>query len=91
MSDSGYWWLALGLGLVVAAVAVVLLQTFLKQVWRIERGAAAVWAAGKEVARNTSTTWLLGSTSQQLALLTDEAGRHAALLSGAPDSAGGTR
>lgn len=91
MSDNGYWFLALGLGLVVAAVAVVLLQTFLVQVWRIERGAAAVWAAGKEVARNTSTTWLLGSTSQQLALLTEEAGRHAALLSGAPESADGAR
>ncbi len=87
MSESGYWFLALGLGLVVAAVAVLLLQTFLNQVWRIERGAAAVWAAGKEVARNTSTTWLLGSTSSQLALLTEEAGRHAALLSPAPDAA----
>ncbi len=90
MSDTGYWWLALGLGLVVAVVAVVLLQIFLNQVYRIERGAEAVWAAGKEVARNTSTTWLLGTTSQKLELLTEEAGRHAALLSGA-DSAGGAR
>lgn len=91
MTDTGYWFLALGLGLVVAAVAVVLLQTFLKQVWRIEHGAAAVWAAGQEVARNTSTTWLLGSTSQQLALLNDEAGRHAALLSGVADDGTGAR
>ncbi len=91
MSESGYWWLALGLGLVVAVVAVVLLQTFLKQVYRIESGAEAVWAAGQEVARNTSTTWMLGTTSQQLDLLTTEAGRHAALLSGAPDPQGAAR
>ncbi len=91
MSDTGYWWLALGLGLVVAVVAVVLLQIFLNQVYRIERGAEAVWAAGKEVARNTSTTWLLGTTSQKLELLTEEAGRHAALLSGADASAGAAR
>lgn len=91
MTDTGYWFLALGLGLVVAAVAVVLLQTFLNQVWRIERGAGAVWAAGQEVARNTSTTWLLGSTSQKLGALTDEAGRHAALLSGPDGSEGGAR
>ena len=91
MSDTGYWFLALGLGLVVAAVAVVLLQTFLNQVWRIEKGAGAVWAAGKEVAGNTATTWLLGTTSQKLDLLTAEAGRHAALLEGTPDPAGETR
>lgn len=91
MSETGYWWLALGLGLVVAVVAVVLLQIFLNQVYRIERGAEAVWAAGKEVARNTSTTWLLGTTSQKLELLTEEAGRHAALLSGADASAGAAR
>ncbi len=91
MSDTGYWWLALGLGLVVAVVAVVLLQIFLNQVYRIERGAEAVWAAGKEVARNTSTTWLLGTTSEKLELLTEEAGRHAALLSGADASAGAAR
>lgn len=91
MTDSGYWFLALGLGLVVAAVAVVLLTIFLKQVYRIEAGAEAIWAAGQEVARNTSTTWLLGSVSKNLTALTDEAGRHAALLSGAPDPVGGVR
>ena len=80
MSDQAYWVLALGLGLVAAVVAVVLLETFLRQVHRIERGAALVWQAGKEVAGNTATTWLLPETAQRLDLLTDEADRHAALL-----------
>lgn len=81
MSDQGYWFLALGLGLVVAVVAVVLLETFLRQVHRIERGAGLVWTAGKQVARNTATTWLLPETSDRLNLITDEAMLHVELLS----------
>ena len=81
MSDHGYWSLALGLGLVVAVVAVVLLETFLRQVHRVERGAGLVWTAGKQVARNTATTWLLPETSDRLTALTDEAMLHVALLS----------
>jgi hypothetical protein len=84
MSDEGYWFLALGLGLVVAVVAVVLLEVFLRQVHRIERGAGSVWQAGKEVARNTATTWLLPETSERLNRLTDEAMRHVSLLTPPP-------
>ncbi len=81
MSDQGYWSIALGLGLVVAVVAVVLLETFLRQVHRIERGAGLVWTAGKQVAGNTATTWLLPETATRLDRLTDEAMLHVALLS----------
>jgi len=84
MSEHAYWWIALGLGLVVAVVAVVLLQLFLNQVHRIERGAGTVWQAGKEVAGNTATTWLLGETSSRLTEFIDEAGRHGQLLRGEP-------
>lgn len=84
MSDHGYWFLALVLGLVVAVVAVVLLERFLHQVHRIEHGAGLVWTAGKQVAGNTATTWLLGTTSDRLTLLTEEAGRHVQLLSPPP-------
>lgn len=80
MSDEGYWAIALVLGLVVAVVAVVLLEVFLRQVHRVERGAGLVWTAGKQVARNTATTWLLPQTSGRLDLLTAEAMEHVALL-----------
>ncbi len=88
MGDHTAWVLALVLGLVVAVVAVALLEVFLREVHRIESGAALVWTAGKQVARNTATTWLLAETSQRLTLLTDEAGRHAELL-GAPSASAG--
>lgn len=93
MSEEGYWFLALGLGLVVAVVAVVLLESFLRQVHRIERGAGLVWTAGKQVARNTSTTWLLPETSNRLDQLTAEAMQHVALLTPppAPSSSGPAR
>ncbi|MBA2639597.1 MAG: hypothetical protein H0U77_06315 [Nocardioidaceae bacterium] len=79
--------MALLLGLVVAVVAVVLLETFLREVHRVERGAGLIWGAGKQVAGNTATTWLLGETSSRLDLLIDEAGKHVQLLS-APADAG---
>ncbi len=90
MTTEAYWAVALALGLVVAVVAVVLLEVFLRQVHRIERGAGAVWQAGKEVARNTATTWLLPETSKRLDLLIEEAGRHAELL-GPPPAPGSSR
>lgn len=80
MSTNALWAIALGLGLVVSVVAVVLLQLFLNQVRRIERGADAIWTTGKQVARNTATTWLLERTSARLDDLTEEALRHQDLL-----------
>ncbi len=82
MTTNSYWAVTLGLGLVVAIVAVVLLQLFLNQVRRVERDAAAIWDAAQLVARNTATTWMLDVTSDRLDLLTEEALRHDALLRG---------
>ncbi len=80
MSTESLWWIALALGLVVALVVVALLQTFYIKVRRIDRGADAIWEAGKQVARNTATTWMLGQTSYELNNLTDEAIKHDAFL-----------
>jgi hypothetical protein len=80
MSSDGYWWLALGLGLVAALAATVLLQLFYLQLRRIERDALALWETGKQVAANTATTWLLGDVSAGLDQLIAEAGRHEQLL-----------
>lgn len=80
MSTHALWWLTLGLGLVVAVVAVILLQLFYRQVRRIEAGSEAIWEMGKQVARNTATTWMLHQTTVRLDGLTEEALRHDALL-----------
>lgn len=80
MSDTTLWWITLGVGLVVAVVVVVLLQTFYLQVRRIERGAEAIWHTGKQTAANTATTWMLGVTGDKLDALGAEVQRHAELL-----------
>lgn len=78
------WFITLGLGLVIAIAAVILLEVFLRQVHRVERGVGLIWEAGKQVAGNTATTWLLDKTSERLTLLTEEAGRHVELLNPTP-------
>lgn len=83
MSTNAAWWLTLALGLVVAVVAVVLLEVFYRKVRAIEAGTLAIWHAGKEVARNTATTWMLSQTPERLDRLTEEALRHDALLNNA--------
>ncbi len=80
MSDNTLWWITLAAGLVVAIVAIVLLQIFLNQARRVERGAAQVWESAAQVARNTATTWMLAQTPVRLDRLTEEALRHDAFL-----------
>ena len=82
MSTHAIWWMTLGLGAAISVVAVLLLQTFYRQVKRIERGADAIWETGKQVARNTATTWMLHQTTVRLDGLIDEALRHDAFLDG---------
>lgn len=82
MSSVGYWWLALGLGLVAALAATLLLQLFYMQLRRIEAGSLAIWETGKQVAANTAVTWLFGEVSAGLDQFIDEAGRHEQLLHG---------
>lgn len=88
MTATGYWWLALLMGLVVAVVLVVLLHTLLKQVWRIERAADEVWLSGKQVATNTAHTWVLGATVGNVKLLSEEIAEHRRTLG--PMSGGGS-
>lgn len=75
------WWIALAVGLVVAVVLTGLLHALLRQVRGIEDAFSAAWQMGKEVARNTSTTWMLGQTARLAAEIELEAIRHDRLLS----------
>lgn len=89
MSADALWWLTLGLGLVVSLAAVTLLHIFYLKVRRIEDGADAIWEAGKQVARNTATTWMLHQTTVRLDGFTEEALKHDAFLDEALSQSGG--
>lgn len=87
MTNNAAWWITLGVGLVVALVAVALLQTFLNKARRVERGALAIWNSATPVARNTATSWMLTQTTVRLDRLTEEALKHDALLTAVQASA----
>ncbi|MGH1491435.1 MAG: hypothetical protein ACRBK7_18895 [Acidimicrobiales bacterium] len=90
MTTHTLWWITLAAGLVVAVVAIVLLQLFLNQVRRVERGSLEVWETATTVARNTATTWMLAQTPVRLDRLTEEALRHDAFLKQALGTADST-
>lgn len=80
MTIESLWWITLAVGLVVAVVATVLLHILYRTVVRIDDGVLAVWEMGKQVARNTATTWMLGQTGTLAAEIKDEALIHDAFL-----------
>ena len=81
MTDEGLWWLALAIGAVVLVVVLALLHTLYRAVRHIDDRVLTVWMMGKQVARNTATTWMLGQTPGIAAEIKDEALRHAEFLS----------
>jgi hypothetical protein len=80
LSTETLWWITLGVGLVVALVATALLHILYRTVVRIDEGVLAVWEMGKQVARNTATTWMLGQTGSLAAEMKEEALVHDAYL-----------
>ncbi len=74
------WWITLGVGLVVAAVVVALLQMLLNAVTLVQRNVEQLWQTATTVARNTATTWQLDQTADALEALKAEALQHDALL-----------
>lgn len=73
------WWVALGVGLIVALVVWALLEILRRTVLEIDEGVANVWTMGKRVAQNTQTTYLFQTTKARGVDLLEELGHHAAL------------
>ncbi len=74
------WWVALGVGLVVAIVVWFLLEWLRRTVHAVDEGVTAVWTMGKRVAQNTQTTYLFGTTKARGVDLLEELRRHAAMM-----------
>ena len=63
MTVPAFWWLVLGLGVVVVAVVAVLLVMIARTAERIDRHAADIWTVGKNIAANTVQIWQLQQTN----------------------------
>ena len=72
------WWVALGVGLVVALVVWALLEALRRSVGQVDEGVQAVWTSGKRVAQNTWTAHLFLTTKARGVELLEEVERHAA-------------
>lgn len=74
------WWVTLGLGAVVVVVVILLLSLLVSIVRDIDRNVTGVWATATMVARNTTTSWLLGNTADLSDALRGETKTHAELF-----------
>ncbi len=57
------WWLTLAIAALVIVVVAVLLTGIVVAANRIDRHAAAIWIAGKDIATNTIQIWQLQKTN----------------------------
>lgn len=84
-----FWWITLGLGLVVILVVIVLLSLLTIFVKDADRAVAQIWEEAAGVATQTGSTWMLAGTVALAGELRAETGRHAKLLTAVRQSAGG--
>ena len=59
------WWLSLGLAGTVVGVVAALLGAIVQTARKIDEHAAAIWTAGKQIAGNTVSIWMLEKTNEQ--------------------------
>lgn len=82
------WQVTLGLGFVVVCVVIILLSLLVGIVRDIDRNVTGVWATATMVARNTTTSWLLGNTAELTEDLRGETRTHAELFQSKTGGAG---
>ena len=66
MTDLQLWWLALGLAAIVVVVVAVLLGLIIATAKSIDYHASAIWVAGKQIAGNTVSIWMLETANTAL-------------------------
>ena len=64
MDTTTIWTYSLIAGAVVIVIVAVLLILLIAAARRVDQHAAAIWEAGKQIAGNTVSIWMLGKTNQ---------------------------
>lgn len=78
-----FWWITLGLGVVVISAVILLLQLLVTFVKDIDGAVDTVWEQAKILATQTATTWMLNDTVALAAGLRDELALHDQVLTAA--------
>ncbi len=60
------WWLSIAIFAVVIVVVAVLLALILQAAKQVDRHAVDIWTAGKEIAGNTVSIWILDDVNRRL-------------------------
>jgi hypothetical protein len=60
------WWLSLAIFAVVVVVVAVLLGLIIAAAKSIDSHAEKIWIAGKQIAGNTVSIWMLNESTEQL-------------------------
>ena len=89
MSSNGYWWTALGIGLVAALAVAVLLALLIEYVVSIDKSAANLLEVAGKVGANTANIPQLTATAPVLAQIVDEAVIQDAYMNALTDGYGG--
>ncbi len=76
-----FWYVALGLGLVVILVVIALLTLLSRLVDDIDRGVDSLWTVTKRMAQNTTGMYQFAGTASILRALREELLRHDKMLS----------
>jgi hypothetical protein len=68
------WWLSLGIAAAVVGMVAAVLGLIAAVAKSIDNHAEAIWIAGKQIAGNTVSIWMLAKTNEDLAAIRDSAG-----------------
>jgi predicted permease len=89
MSSHGYWWLALGIGLVAALVVAFLLSVLVRTVISIQKSVDGLLVVATQVAGNTASIPQLEATAPVLGLIVQEAVVQDGYMNALTDGYGG--
>lgn len=75
MEVTQLWWISLGIFAVVVVVVAILLGLIIAAAKSIDRHAGNIWVAGKQIAGNTVSIWMLRRTVEDTSRVLDETRR----------------
>ena len=89
LSEHGYWWIVLGIGLAAALVVAFLLAVLVRTVVNIERSVDGLLEVATKVAGNTANIPQLEATAPVLGLIVQEAVVQDGYMNALTDGFGG--